>query len=200
MADCFKCHTKVETLEGKKGTECHLCHVKGDFRDDKWKALNEVVDKKTPVDEVDRALIPESHKRLMGDYMTKGYDPENVPPDHTPLFMREQHGAFADAPGATCYACHVDSTCEQCHLREMPRSHTPRFIRATHGDQASMDRNACATCHQANFCQSCHELPPRNHTIAFRQGDHGSAARIELRSCYQCHRFSTDCERCHNRR
>lgn len=108
------------------------------------------------------------------------------PADHlTGDFLREAHGALADAEPARCATCHTQERCTSCHVNadhvpqiatippapgdlELPRfaahyftppSHlVPGFLE-NHGDIASFQ--ACATCHTRNDCAVCHtaELP-----------------------------------------
>ncbi len=212
MDYCYTCHTQITSvsenapadLASKGGTECSLCHVPGDFSDEKWKALAESLAEGKSQEEIDPDLIPESHKPFMEEVLgarTQGYfDQSWIPGDHTEYFRTVSHGRKSRATRAQCKSCHTHETCVSCHEYQTPRSHTPRFIRSYHGRYATIDKHKCKVCHQADFCASCHDVPPRNHSIAFQQGDHSFAARVELRSCFQCHVFDIDCIRCHTRR
>jgi hypothetical protein len=203
MEGCYTCHTQFgsESVSGKAGTECSLCHVPGDFGDEKFSALQEALARGLSQEELDRVLVPASHLAYMpavpGSSIAENED--WIPKDHTEFFRTSSHGRKSLAPNAKCYSCHQEQGCSSCHQSERPRSHTPRFIRSTHGRYALMDRQKCASCHQADSCASCHDVPPRNHSVAFMNGDHSLAARVELRSCFQCHVFDIDCVQCHNR-
>ena len=134
-----------------------------------------------------------------------------VPPaTHTRAF-REGHGPDANARPATCEACHVRSSCLECHRPEGAREYPyhPRAFLTRHPSAAYAREANCSDCHNpAQFCQSCHQqsglvaasrIGRAGYHDAFRGFSlgHGQAARQSLESCASCH-AERDCTACHS--
>lgn len=118
---------------------------------------------------------------------------ELVPESHEGLW-EYWHGVTAGANDATCYQCHVQDDCQQCHGGDnvRPRVH-PLNFEFNHSLEARASRIECGTCHMdAQFCAECHAanfvLPETHSEPGWRNGAvHGPEALFEIDSCIACH-------------
>ena len=121
---------------------------------------------------------------------------EDRPPATHELHWPRTHGlvfrAGSQLTANRCDLCHLEQSCNECHLSVPPDNHTNHWRRRGHGITARMDRQNCDACHRTDICASCHaEMEPQNHV-----GPWGST---QNRHCLSCHIATTDggCFVCH---
>jgi hypothetical protein len=122
-----------------------------------------------------------------------------LPATHGPAWTK-LHGEVVrtgrtDQTRHQCTLCHMESSCDSCHLAETPADHTALWRWQGHAIGAAFDRERCTTCHQADSCIECHEITePRSHTPAWAsppgylhcsEGCHVDASGA---GCTICHR------------
>jgi hypothetical protein len=98
----------------------------------------------------------------------------------------------------SCYTCHAQKFCDDCHGVTMPH---PADFRKTHGTGENINVNTCTTCHSKNACESCHhgeaigwkDYKPAASFIS----QHVEATRaVGATACFECH-DPTFCSACH---
>lgn len=136
------------------------------------------------------------------------------------LDFKNHHAQEARRIGATCAACHDESTCVACHQGVVKPMdfHRGDYVR-THAVEARRGTPDCGACHRAqSFCIGCHEragvgtrasteLAPGDPARAFHPAGwastgaganlHAREAKRNITTCASCHRES-DCTTCHS--
>ncbi|MFH1278100.1 MAG: hypothetical protein ABIK65_06955 [Candidatus Eisenbacteria bacterium] len=122
------------------------------------------------------------------------------------------HGADAGVEQETCFGCHTQAGCQECHNGDnvRPRTHGLDYA-FRHALDARGNEFDCASCHEERaFCVSCHaaeRVMPGNHSRADwvhgrEGGEHAVEGRFDLESCTACHADgggSPVCADCHGR-
>ncbi len=138
-----------------------------------------------------------------------GPDQQLRPAGHG-LTWRNGHGLQARQDEGSCYQCHTQTTCQECHSGDnvRPRSHRLNYA-FDHALEARGQEMQCATCHEdPTYCSSCHlaeRVLPRNHfqagwVSASGGGQHAVEGVFNLESCIACHDTGApepSCARCH---
>jgi hypothetical protein len=107
-----------------------------------------------------------------------------------------QHKKHTTLYGISCADCHMEQSCEQCHVR-VGEAHPM-------GDPAEVDlHGACFQCHDEENCEKCHGADPDAPFDHAATGWPLKSYHAEL-SCQKCHGEgntnkspSTQCEVCH---
>ena len=121
-----------------------------------------------------------------------------------------RHGAFARDDRASCFLCHTQATCQECHAGDgvRPRSHTLDFA-FSHASRARGSELECAACHtEPEFCAACHaanRVLPRSHSrVGWVRlpdgGQHAVDGLFGIESCIACHAegpTAPTCAACH---
>jgi Cytochrome c7 and related cytochrome c len=168
---CNTCHEKVVKGKRVKASakfemdSCLECHVNSEK-------------------ELDCALC---HKVIRKD---------KTPPSHENNWERlhgKQSGyEMLRSSDNRCSLCHQDSSCDTCHMTQMPLDHTNIWRDKTHGITSTLNIERCYTCHQSSFCVDCHQNEaPQNHK--------GAWASPVNTHCNHCHYpvADTRCGFCH---
>jgi hypothetical protein len=91
----------------------------------------------------------------------------SAPRTHTAEFIEAGHGPAAQLDRQHCLGCHLQNSCDDCHLKTPPAWHTEAFRqpacgwrqRDEHALIATSRRTTCSECHAQRFqdqCASCH--------------------------------------------
>lgn len=100
----------------------------------------------------------------------------------------------------TCYTCHLNSFCTDCHGVEIPH---PQAFYSAHGQAGLADPAACARCHARSaaeskgtqFCSACHH-PQGKLGKAWLPQHNGTVLTEGAELCFECH-DPQYCETCH---
>jgi len=130
------------------------------------------------------------------------------PLDHGPGWQNG-HGLLALQDLASCYQCHTENTCQECHTGDnvRPRSHRLNYA-FDHALEARGQEMQCATCHEdPSYCSNCHvaeRVLPQNHSqagwVGSTGGRHATEGLFNLESCIACHDAGAaepSCALCH---
>ncbi len=132
-----------------------------------------------------------------------------LPLDHGPSWQNG-HGLLALEDLGSCYQCHTENTCQECHSGDnvRPRSHRLNYA-FDHALEARGQEMQCTTCHEdPTYCSSCHiaeRILPQDHSQAgwvrsAGGGQHATEGVFNLESCIACHDTGAtepSCARCH---
>ncbi len=134
------------------------------------------------------------HKEIRSDTLPKSHLVNDFKNRHGNI-AREKHVDFAKrlTSGSSCFICHTQDTCDNCHHAMPPENHNNQWRLIGHGITAGIDRDGCATCHKTDFCAGCHEnVKPRSH---FKAG----WGEPDSNHCISCHLpiGATSCKVCH---
>ena len=134
------------------------------------------------------------HKEIRYDIAPAGHKKGNFIKMHGQRVRDEAiHYDNFHVTNPSCYSCHSNEHCIDCHQDRAPDNHNNQWRLIGHGITAGIDRNRCTTCHKTDFCVRCHEgTKPRNHLTA-RWGNPNN------QHCKSCHLpiGSTNCIVCH---
>ena len=134
---------------------------------------------------------------------TRNYRADYVPKSHRSDFLEIHPLKALDNP-QTCYRCHDQKYCSQCHSKFERRnlqflSHRRQFRDIRMSDvgpaHAIFEQNGVIN---TSGCQTCHPgglLPSHNWAA-----DHAREARRNLQSCRSCHSDGDVCITCHSAR
>jgi len=128
---------------------------------------------------------------------TQNYQRDYIPKSHRSDFLEIHPIKALDNP-QTCYRCHDQQYCVQCHNKFKPAN--LQFL--SHRTQFSSINLSSIGPNHANFteaqCQLCHpngQLP--THVWS---SDHAIEARRNLQACQSCHSDGDVCKKCHSAR
>jgi len=143
---------------------------------------------------------------------------------HQADFLRS-HPRPARSNPESCYQCHEQNFCQDCHSSSLPVRlelrlpervdrlfvHRGDYL-GRHSIDARADEAMCRRCHGTSFCEGCHTREnltpaasnPRNpHPAGWNlpggRNFHGDAARRDINSCAACHDQgpNSNCVSCH---
>jgi len=189
ISDCNSCH-KAEgiapnhdgdwirnhrTLAGKSGSNCAQCH--------------------------DQSYCLDCHKGggINADLTLDTFGRDYVPKSHRSDFVNLHPIKALDNP-QTCYRCHDQKYCTQCHDRfpkgslriksHLPSGSGQSFIWSSeHSTEARRNLQSCQTCHpEGDVCLRCHSAksgPMVNpHPKSFKGGNISSRTNKTCRVCH----------------
>jgi c(7)-type cytochrome triheme protein len=144
-----------------------------------------------------------------------------APADHSDRAWSVAHGQAAQADIQSCANCHVQSSCNGCHVEVAPAGlaalpvaaagdmrgvllagarpphHPPGFDRR-HAAAATTQAQRCDACHSQSSCAACHEaaFEPQFHPRDYRHR-HAAEAYARDTDCASCHSTEAFCRDCH---
>lgn len=200
MTACFRCHSQA-TYAKAPGT-CTACHTKdfnlvpsfhkkpGFFPKDHGKlALEEQKSVAEAVAEEKAASEPSKGASLGGPAIAAAAEakPEGELPNVKTI--------------NTCFTCHAEKFCTDCHGVVMP--HPTEFVKQ-HATFGKNSPKACERCHgsAATFCDQCHHGTQLkysyNPSVPWKTQHPQAVSKTGAAACFACHQ-NTYCAKCHVR-
>jgi len=198
MNACFRCHSQGETPAGglKAPGACAACHPPG-FQ-------------LKPATHLKKGFFPEGHGKLASVETSRARLAEKTEASAEEVDEAERQNADEETesvgPGLakvptinTCYTCHSEKFCSDCHGLEMPH---PENFKKGHGALGTKDPQVCATCHGNVdvFCTECHHGTSLGvpYTAGTKWGTRHplTVAKVGASACFECHN-PTYCANCH---
>lgn len=199
MDACYRCHS-LQPDAAAPGT-CPSCHLEGfdpvpaTHKKDGWyKKFGESSGHA-------KAAVEESESIAASIKQLEDHPADE--PSHGEVEGKEPTGELTPSSQVnTCYTCHLDTFCSDCHGVEMPH---PADFKSNHAKAGYENPAVCAQCHARSaaeakgtgFCNACHH-PQSKPGQAWVSNHRNAVYEDGPEPCFQCH-DELDCSGCHVR-
>ena len=147
----------------------------------------------------DQSFCLDCHKGggIDTDLKTSNYKSSTIPNSHRTDFREIHPLKVLDNP-QTCYRCHDNRYCQECHAKFKGEDLRVQSHRRSWSDLKTTDVGPMHSTFNTSQCQTCHPggLLPKHEWSA----DHAREARRNLQACQTCHGDGDVCMTCHSAR
>ncbi|MCK4778196.1 MAG: hypothetical protein KAS39_07425 [Actinomycetia bacterium] len=214
MGKCVFCHSDLDANQPaglifthaphfEKGISCSSCHREYPHRKDKVGRVPMIIC--SACHSLNHSIQGQIAGEACSLCHTKGFN--LLPKSHTNQFKQELHAKEAENDLYSCYSCHTENYCVNCHNGKVarspkkvyPQNHAFKEVWEKQHGTDTYALKTCSPCHTTAYCDECH-LTRVPHEVTF-VAEHEDVGKESSYVCDQCHREQKSfCSDCHHQK